>query len=76
MPARRARNSPTKTPWDKPRRKGAASQDIRDTREWLIKTYGGNWGKLKLAAERTERLEDKVAKLEGKIRDLKRARSY
>lgn len=74
MPSRRTRNLPMKTPWDKLRSKKSkrlsVSQEIKDTREWLMVTYGGRWGKLQLAAESAEKLEKRVMKQKLTIKDL------
>ena len=82
MPSRRTRNLPMKTPWDKPKKKGkrsSVSQDIRDTREWLMVTYGGRWGKLQLAADRAEKMEKRLTAKNLEISGLKaelRARTH
>ena len=81
MPSRRTRNLPMKTPWDKPRlsKNPSISQAIRETREWLMVTYGGRWGRLKLAAERAEKMEKRLTAKNLEIKNLKaalRARSH
>jgi hypothetical protein len=71
-----------KTPWDKTRKRrkrSSVSQDIRDTRKWLMVTYGGHWGKLQSAAERAAKMEKRLTARNLEIRDLKaelRARSH
>ncbi len=66
-----------KTPWDKPRsrkKRLSVSQEIKDTREWLMVTYGGRWGKLKTAADNAAKLEKRIMKLKLKVRDLEAER--
>lgn len=74
MPPRRTRNSPMKTPWDKPKERKSVGQEIRETREWLMITYGGRWGRLQLAAERADALEDRMVALRIKVKDLEAER--